>query len=189
MIPVVNHGHNGIANVIVEKKSYFRRKLDKGISAILWVLQKERASKANKTHGKADSRLYNIWCAIKRRCCNSNVPEYRLYGGRGISICDEWKGNYVAFEKWAINNGYDENAPRGECTIDRINNDGNYCPENCRWVSQQEQMNNVDYDHRIEYNGETHTIAEWARIYDMPYARLAQRINRYGYDFETAITK
>ena len=160
--------------------------LSRGLTLSCGCLQKERASQSNTKHGETDSRLYNIWCAMKRRCLNPNVPEYLLYGGRGISICDAWM-DYSNFSNWANNTGYDSNAKRGQCTIDRIDVDGDYCPENCRWVTQQEQMNNVRYNHYVTYNGETHTIAEWARLYNMPYAKLSQRLNRYGYDIEKAL--
>lgn len=151
-------------------------------------LQKEASSKANSKHRATDSRLYNVWCAMKRRCTNKNVPEYPRYGGRGISVCDDWKNSFDSFRTWALSTGYNEDAPRGMCTLDRIDNDGNYCPENCRWVTQQEQMNNVCYNHRITYNGETHTIAEWSRIRNIPYSKILNRINRYKYSPEKALS-
>lgn len=89
------------------------------------------------THGKTHTRLYRIWANIISRCCNSNVDCYEYYGGRGISICDEWKNNFENFYEWSINNGYNE-----QLTIDRINNDGNYEPSNCRWVTMKEQCKN-----------------------------------------------
>ena len=148
---------------------------------------REIASRSNQTHGKTDTRLYGVWCAMKRRCHNSNVPEYARYGGRGISICEEWDKSFETFEIWALSTGYDPDAKRGECTLDRIDNNGNYCPANCRWVSQRDQMNNVSYNRLITHNGETHTLAEWAREYNIPYARLSQRISRYGYSFEESL--
>lgn len=160
-----------------------------GLTQSCGCLQKERASKTCAKHLSTDSRLYNVWSAMKRRCCNHTVPEYLLYGGRGISICDEWKDDFGCFQSWAIENGYNPKANRSECTIDRVDVNGDYSPENCRFVSQQEQMNNVRYNHRLEYNGETHTIAEWARLYNMSYSKLSQRINRYGYTVEQALTQ
>ena len=89
------------------------------------------------THGGRGSRLYRIWRAMKTRCRNSNVPCFRYYGGRGIRVCDEWEGSFQSFAEWAIQNGYDDNL-----TIDRIDNDGNYEPSNCRWVTMTEQNKN-----------------------------------------------
>lgn len=91
---------------------------------------------------KNDKRLYQVWLNMKERCQNPKCPSYRNYGGRGITICDEWRNDYAAFRDWAMANGYDPNAPRGVCTIDRIDVDGNYEPSNCRWVSMAVQANN-----------------------------------------------
>lgn len=104
-------------------------------------------------------------------------------------MCDEWRDDYSSFKEWSIGNGYDENARRGQCTIDRIDVNGNYEPHNCRWVDQKSQMNNVSYNHIVEYEGEKHTVAELADRYNIPYSRLLQRLNRYGYSVEDAITK
>lgn len=161
--------------------------LKSGYTQSCGCLQKQRAHEANTVHGDTDSRLYNVWSAIKRRCYQPYEPKYDRYGGRGIKMCDEWRDDYSAFMKWAIENGYDSNAERGECTIDRIDNNADYCPENCRWVSMTVQANNRESNHCISYNGETHTIAEWAEKANMPYARLAQRITRYGYSIEKAL--
>jgi hypothetical protein len=79
---------------------------------------------------------------MKNRCYNKNSPDYKNYGGRGIKICDEWLNDFTAFNKWAFENGYDENAPKLACTIDRINNDLGYSPENCRWVDIATQNRN-----------------------------------------------
>ena len=87
-------------------------------------------------------RLYMVWCGMKERCYSPKHNRYKDYGGRGITVCEEWKSDYSAFRDWSIANGYDPDAPRGKCTIDRIDVNGNYCPENCRWVDNKTQCQN-----------------------------------------------
>lgn len=93
-------------------------------------------------HGMTGKRLYNVWQGMKQRCYYSKHTHYKYYGGRGITVCKEWKNDFNNFYEWAIQNGYDKNAKRSECTIDRIDVNGNYEPNNCRWVSQSIQNMN-----------------------------------------------
>ena len=104
------------------------------------------------------NRLYNIWCHIKKRCCNSKDKNYPHYGGRGIKVCDEWLHDFDAFQKWALDNGYSDTL-----TIDRIDNNGNYCPENCRWITHDQQQRNRTNNIRIEIDGVSKTISELSR--------------------------
>ena len=99
--------------------------------------QKRRCSETQKTHGLIGTKLYYIWGEIKRRTLNPKHKQYNGYGGRGITICGEWKNDFMSFYDWAILNGYSD-----KLSIDRIDNDGNYCPENCRWVSSNIQNRN-----------------------------------------------
>lgn len=94
------------------------------------------------THGGSRSRLHSVWTDMKQRCYNPNEPSYPGYGGRGIKVCDDWRDSFESFQAWALQTGYDENAPYGVCTLDRINVNGNYEPSNCRWVSAKVQAGN-----------------------------------------------
>lgn len=105
-------------------------------------LQRETAAQAQTIHGHRYERLHNIWAEMIQRCSNSNNANYKNWGGRGITVCSEWRESYEAFRTWALANGYNETAPRGQCTIDRIDNNGNYEPSNCRWVDMKVQRHN-----------------------------------------------
>lgn len=130
----------------------------------------------HKTHGKSETRLYGIWNAMKQRCFNKNSREYRYYGGRGITVCNEWKTDFVSFEKWAFESGYVQDAIRGEFTIDRINPDGNYEPSNCRWISISEQQENKRKKAiRIEIYGGLYKFSEIHDITGIPIGTLRDR--------------
>lgn len=105
-------------------------------------LHEELLRMGNITHGGRHDRLYKVYTNMKNRCYNANSDDFKYYGGRGIRICEEWLHDYSVFRAWALENGYDKNAPRGECTIDRIDVNGDYAPANCRWVSMSVQTKN-----------------------------------------------
>lgn len=129
-----------------------------------------KIEEANKTHGMRYSRLYNIWTQMNQRCVNQNLEHYSNYGGRGISVCDEWK-EFEVFVEWAKRNGYKDGL-----TIDRIDVDGNYEPGNCKWSTDVEQQRNKRNSRYVTINGETKTVAEWAEISEVPYKTLQRRI-------------
>ena len=131
---------------------------------------------------KGKTRLYNIWCNMKARCYNQKNHRYPLYGGRGIKVCDEWVNNYNNFYKWAVKNGYQDNL-----TIDRIDVDGNYEPNNCRWTTQKEQCNNQRRNHYLTYKGKTQSMSKWAEEIGINYSTLRHRINKLGWDIEKAL--
>lgn len=117
-------------------------KLRKGNTRSCGCLHDEKARQRRLSHGQSGTRLYAVWKTMVQRCRNPANKNYDRYGGRGIDICDEWARDYQLFHDWAMNNGYDPNAPVQKCTIDRIDNDKGYCPANCRWVDMKVQNNN-----------------------------------------------
>lgn len=135
----------------------------------------ETTIERNKTekvkHGKRGTRIYSIWRNMKDRCFNKNEKAYPRYGGRGITVCEEWK-EFLQFYDWSMSHGYAD-----DLTLDRINNDGNYEPENCRWATMKEQANNRRNNSCLTYNGETKTLSEWADYIGIPYSRLEHRYN------------
>lgn len=141
-------------------------------------IHRESLAERNTSHGHTKERLYRVWKGMKARCFIKSHKSYPRYGGRGITVCDEWNNDYLAFRTWAFANGYDPNSAYMQCTIDRINHDGNYCPENCRFVGNIVQANNTSRNIHLEYNGEVKTTAEWARIMNVPVSRLYCRMGR-----------
>lgn len=125
------------------------------------------------THGKTHSRLYHTWTSMVRRCTDPNSPEADGYINRGIKVCDEWLNSFEAFRDWATENGYQDGL-----SIDRINNNGNYEPSNCRWATAKEQSRNRRSNVILTYNGESHCMVEWAEILKVPRDRLANRYRR-----------
>lgn len=123
----------------------------------------------------ANQRLCRIFYEMRDRCLNSNLKCYKNYGGRGIKVCDEWldkKNGRVNFYNWAMKNGY-----RDDLTLDRINNNGNYEPSNCRWVTRKEQQNNRRNNRYITYKGETHTMKQWSEFLNISYSAFKQRLD------------
>lgn len=128
--------------------------------------------------------LYKVLLSMRQRCSNPNASEYEHYGGRGIKVCDEWNktpGGYDSFYEWAMSNGYKKGL-----TIDRINNDGNYEPSNCRWVTQKEQANNTSPNHYLTYNNRTLNIMQWSEETGINYATIIARI-KYGWTTEEVL--
>ena len=145
-----------------------------------------KVGKNNKTHGLYGSRLYDTYHNMIRRCYNSKDHAYIRYGERGIRVCDEWKNDIRCFYDWAINNGYNN-----KLTIDRIDNNGNYEPSNCRWVTYKQQANNTRNKlgkRFLTLNNETHSVKEWCEILNINYSTLSCRINKLGWSDEKALT-
>lgn len=132
-------------------------------------------------HGGCGTKLYRIYKNIKLRCYNERFPDYKHYGGRGIAICDEWLHSFESFRDWAIANGYHETNNRSDCTIDRIDVNGDYCPENCRWVTQKTQVRNTRRTRKATCNGVTKPIGEWAEEWNLPYNTVYDRAKKNGW--------
>lgn len=126
----------------------------------------------NRTHNKGNTRLYDIWCAMKQRCYYEKNNRYKDYGGRGITVCDEWLHDFQAFYDWAMANGYAD-----DLTIERKDVNGNYKPSNCEWITKEAQARNKRNSRIIEHNGETHTLAEWSRITGISRKTILYRYN------------
>lgn len=132
------------------------------------------------THGITGTRLYRIWRAMRARCQNPKSTAYFKYGARGITVCDEWQ-DFTNFAKWAKENGYDENL-----SIDRIDNNGSYTPENCRWTTPRVQGNNTRRNVFLVYNGEKKTMTEWCRFLNVPVSRVKERLKK-GWSVKDAL--
>jgi hypothetical protein len=119
-------------------------------------------------------KLYMIWSGMRSRCNNSNHSLYKNYGGRGIKVCEEWD-DFGAFKEWAMSNGYTECDNRRQCSIDRIDVNGNYEPLNCRWATAKEQMNNTRRNTIVEYDGKRMSLAQWADCLGVNYSSFMSR--------------
>ena len=145
-------------------------------------LQRERVANAKTTHGHSSNPEFNRWVKMLARCLNPGSPEFPYYGGRGIAVCERWQGP-DGFTNFFADMGP---CPSG-LTLDRIDNDGPYSPENCRWATATEQQNNKRSNRRVTFKGETHTVAEWAKKLDMKSGTLSCRL-RVGWSVEEALS-
>lgn len=134
-------------------------------------------------HNKSKSPLYGVWNTMKSRCYNENSEKYKNYGGRGITICDEWLNDFQCFYDWAMANGYREGL-----TIDREDVNGNYCPENCRWATPKQQANNRTSSRFLTFDGETHTLQKWSELTGIQPATILFRLDN-GWPIERALTE
>lgn len=143
----------------------------------------QQHSMCNYRHGKCDDRLYNIHQKMISRCYKKHDRSYERYGGRGIKVCKEWRGKngFVSFYDWAIKNGYADGL-----SIDRIDFNGNYCPENCRWATAYVQQNNRRDNKYITYNGITKTLSQWCKELNLVYGRVLSRLNVLGWSVDDA---
>lgn len=156
------------------EKAVRGKSLKYGISRSCGCLQKEEMSRRAEKHGGYGTRLYAIWNSMRQRCLNEKHQAYENYGGRGIAICPEWE-DFSVFREWAYASGYREDADRGELTLDRIDVNGNYGPDNCRFTSMREQNENRRCSIMIEHDGESHPLTVWAELLGKKYQTLWRR--------------
>lgn len=144
-------------------------------------LQKEKVSESCKKHGLYGTRLYKIWSNMIQRCSNENNDSYKTYGAKGVFVCEEWK-QFDSFCNWAMVSGYSDTL-----SIDRIENDKGYTPQNCRWATPQEQTDNRSCTRFISFNGKTQTLKRWSEETGIPYKNLLWRVDQ-GWSIEKALT-
>lgn len=137
----------------------------------------------NMTHGMTGTHLYRCYRQMLSRCYRTKNDHYHMYGGRGITVCEDWHSGFEAFRDWAFENGYQEGL-----SLDRIDVDGNYEPSNCRWIDVKDQCHNKRQSKLYKFNGKVQDIAQWANEYGLKYGTLAGRLKR-GCDIKTALTK
>lgn len=156
--------------VVVRKDS-----LESGHAKSCGCLQQERfMEKHEKTRGMCDTKIYKCWSSIKQRCLNPKCAEYFNYGGRGITVCDEWKNSFYEFLEWSMNNGYSD-----DLTIDRIDVNGNYEPANCRWADRDTQNYNKRETRKVLICGEWKNLLEISKEYEIPLVTLRSRYRSY----------
>ena len=136
----------------------------------------------NFKHGLTKTPLFRTWSNAKSRCCDKNSTPFMDYGGRGITICEEWLNDFQAFYDWAMENGYKEGL-----TLDRIDNNKGYSPENCRWTTIKEQSNNRRSNKHLEFRGESKTISQWADTMGIDKETIYKRLKN-GWEVEKALT-
>lgn len=148
-----------------------------GISKSCGCMRDELLGQRARKHGGFGTRLYAIWISMRQRCNNPNHHSYHNYGGRGIKICPEWD-DYEIFREWAIRAGYKEDAERGLYTLDRIDVNQGYQPNNCRFATMREQAENRRDSIWVEHDGEIHPLTVWSEILDIEYTTLWSRYRR-----------
>lgn len=155
-----------------------RCKCGRVVRRISFDLSHKRATHCSKcanrvsqiVHGMTGTKIYQVWQGIKARCYNPNNNSYKNYGGRGIRLCDDWKSDFQVFYDWAVSNGYKEGL-----SIERLDVNGNYCPDNCSWIPMSDQAKNTRANVFIEHGGERETLSEWNRVYGLPLNTVSQR--------------
>lgn len=150
------------------------------------MVRKKLENGLHTTHGQSHTKLNDTWYHMKSRCYNKNDVAYHNYGGRGITVCDEWIGEngFINFYNWAITNGHSD-----DLSLDRIDNNGGYSPENCRWATKKEQARNRRSNRYLPYNGVTKLISDWSYEVGISQKTISDRIDKFGWSIERALTE
>ena len=156
-------------NRCVVRGTYLRN----GTTRSCGCISREMTISRSTTHGKRNTRLYRIWHGMKSRCYFHKNPNFCDYGARGITVCEEWLNSFQAFHDWATSHGYADNL-----SIDRIDVNGSYCPENCRWATMLEQQNNKHNNTSIEIDGRTMNLAQWAKVSGVKQQTISYRYKK-----------
>lgn len=159
-------------------------KLRTGHTRSCGCYREETRGDHHRSHGMTDTKLYTIWCNMKARCHNPKNDMYYRYGARGIQVCDEWRNSFDTFMEWANKAGYREGL-----SIERVDIDKGYNPENCRWITKKEQYLNRSDSHLVTAFGKTQTIKEWADESGIAFDTIERRLNAYGWDAERAVSQ
>lgn len=173
-------------NTVVVKGSHLRDKNTKSCGCYMI----EKLKKINTTHGKSKTPLYVLYRGLVARCLNKNHSAYYRYGGRGIKVCDRWLKYENFYED--MEEGYTKHCEvygRSDTSIDRVNNNGDYCKDNCKWVTRTEQQSNTRRNKFISYSGETLTVKQWSKRLNIRYTTLWQRLYKNKWTVEKSFTK
>lgn len=165
------------------KKECRANNVKRGLIQSCGCYLRESAGDRVRTHGKSNTALFNKWLQMRKRCNCPKIHGYHNYGGRGIKVCKEWDDSFEAFSDWAEQNGYKEGL-----SIDRINPDGNYCPDNCRWATKKEQDNNKRTSVKVLYKGEEVSLSILAEKFNLPRWKVYSRVKHYKWPIEKAIS-
>lgn len=156
-------------NICVVRGAYLRS----GHTKSCGCYKAEKSAERMTTHGQRKTRLYRIWHGMKTRCYYENQANYKDYGGRGITVCEEWRNSFTAFYEWAMSNGYADGMQ-----LDRMDNNGNYSPKNCKWSTTAEQANNKRNNTPIEIGGKTMNITQWAKASGVSQPTISARYKK-----------
>lgn len=166
-----------------EEKVVLSTNLVRGLTRSCGCFNKSVTSERFTKHQLSAHRLYKIWTDMKKRCANPSCKSFANYGGRGIKVCDEWKNHFQLFYTWSLCNGYSDNL-----SLDRIDVNGDYNPDNCRWADKLIQANNCRTNHYLTFKGKTQSIAEWARELGVSDSVIRQRLSKLGWSVEKTLS-